>query len=212
MIEVVYARLDRPLPPAAYLQYLEQMPDHIRRTLGRYRRWQDAQASLVGKLLLMAGLPVFGRSPDAIHQLHYTPYNRPYLPGEVDFNISHSAGMVVCALSSSGAVGIDVEKVEPLPVEDFRPVLSAEEWNAIHGPGDRYRHFYRLWTTKEAVIKAEGKGLRIPLTDVKLADGRATAGGVAWVTGPLIIDPAYEVHIAWAGAALPVIRPWQVCF
>jgi phosphopantetheinyl transferase len=79
-----------------------------------------------------------------------------------DFNISHSDGFVAVALGD-GRVGIDLQSVNP----DFDPVplaerfFSAEEAASIkQAPkADQTNLFFALWTKKEALGKALGKGL-----------------------------------------------------
>lgn len=86
------------------------------------------------------------------------------------FNLSHTRGVVVVALSGTGEVGVDVEPLDrslaDLAIADhyFAPAEAA----ALHGlPGRtaQVERFLRLWTLKEAYIKATGKGLAQPLAD-----------------------------------------------
>jgi 4'-phosphopantetheinyl transferase len=74
------------------------------------------------------------------------------------FNISHSGDMVVCALSDDSPMGIDIEHMLHVSFADFRNIMSDIEWRMINGSGSVI-DFYRLWTKKEAVCKAEGIGL-----------------------------------------------------
>jgi 4'-phosphopantetheinyl transferase len=86
--------------------------------------------------------------------------------GSVLFNISHTGGLVVLALTCDRAVGIDVENVAvPAPIEVAKDVFAATEiadLNAV--PAERRcDRFYEYWTLKESYIKARGLGLSIPL-------------------------------------------------
>ncbi len=86
----------------------------------------------------------------------------------VEFNVSHSEGMILIALSRASAVGVDVEFVS----EEFgeaeelmgiaRESFHAGEFLVIARtpPGrDRLLAFYRAWTRREAVAKADGRGI-----------------------------------------------------
>lgn len=85
-------------------------------------------------------------------------------PAAVSFNISHTEGMVgVAVFARAGAdVGLDVEKFDRIAALDiadryFRPEETA--WLMSLKAAERPRGFMRLWTLKEAFIKATGEGL-----------------------------------------------------
>lgn len=80
--------------------------------------------------------------------------------GPLDFNLSHGGDWVAVALSRSGSIGVDVESERE---DDFwqqiaSAFLAPKEANNVE--------FLKLWTAKEAAVKANGAGLAIPLTDV----------------------------------------------
>lgn len=89
-------------------------------------------------------------------------------PAGVEFNVSHSDGMVLIALSRASAVGVDVEFISEGFAEgaDFtgiaRESFPRGEFAAIaRTPAGRARllAFYRAWTRREAVAKADGRGI-----------------------------------------------------
>lgn len=91
------------------------------------------------------------------------------------FNLSHTAGMVVCALAQA-PVGIDVEGTDR--VRDWHGIASRffhpDElaWIERAPLTERCRRFVTIWTLKEAVVKATGRGLAIPLAGFAVdADG-----------------------------------------
>ncbi|MDE7245291.1 MAG: hypothetical protein K2O18_15150 [Oscillospiraceae bacterium] len=71
---------------------------------------------------------------------------KPYFPDfpGIHFNLSHSHGAAVCALSGA-PVGVDVEVLRPAP-RRLSGGLSDEE-------------FFRLWTAQEATVKYSGEGI-----------------------------------------------------
>ena len=97
-------------------------------------------------------------------------HGRPDLrgAGQPGFNVTHSRGMVLIALSRAAVVGIDVEyldtSVECTDVArtTFHPDDVARMEQAITDP-ERLKQFYRCWTRREAVGKADGRGLLTPL-------------------------------------------------
>jgi len=83
------------------------------------------------------------------------------------FNLSHSDELALIAISRGGPLGVDIERIHPLPdLEDIaaRFFSPAEQAAILQLPSDqRLRAFYRCWTSKEAFIKAIGLGLQFDL-------------------------------------------------
>ncbi len=80
----------------------------------------------------------------------------------LNFNVSHSGGHGLIALSVTGRVGVDIEERIPRRYlnELIAAVMGSEEQTelaALPEPA-KLRLFYRLWTLKEALIKALGTG------------------------------------------------------
>jgi 4'-phosphopantetheinyl transferase len=81
------------------------------------------------------------------------------------FNLSHSKSIALLAISLNAEVGVDVEDIRPIErdvaIRFFSPTEIA---NMASLDGDALLDaFYRCWTRKEAILKVEGMGLRIPL-------------------------------------------------
>ena len=90
---------------------------------------------------------------------------KPFLDGGPDFNLSHSGELAALAISRDGPVGIDVERHRPIEEAVARHSFSPAEFATLSGlpARDWQGGFYRCWTRKEAVIKADGRGLSMPL-------------------------------------------------
>lgn len=172
------------------------LPPDVAAKTKRYRLWQDAHACLFGKLLLTAALKDNDVTAD-LHQMQYTSYGRPFLPDAPDFNISHSGHRVVCILAKKGRVGIDLEEVRDLNIEDFREQFSPEEWKAIHEAVEPLQAFYHYWTAKECLSKADGRGLNLPLASLKIEEGSTFHhGGRHWNLRSLPHFTNYACHVA----------------
>lgn len=94
----------------------------------------------------------------------YGRHGRPRLAGPgPDFNLSHAEDLVVLAVSPDGPVGIDVEAVRNVEDRDAlaRQVMDVAELAAFSALPEAKRDgaFFRLWTRKEAMLKAAGTGL-----------------------------------------------------
>lgn len=75
------------------------------------------------------------------------------------FNLSHTAGFALCALSDAGAVGVDIELVKERRYALHTYVMSREELADFDGT---WEEFYRIWTLKEAYVKFLGLSIGNP--------------------------------------------------
>ena len=86
----------------------------------------------------------------------------PYDASGLEFNLAHTRGLVVLAVARGRAVGIDVEiHDKKVPLEVARRFFSEVEADALESlPAEAQpRRFLRLWTLKEAYLKAIGTGI-----------------------------------------------------
>ena len=86
-------------------------------------------------------------------------------PPTLEFNLSHSRNFGLLAIARDLELGVDVEefrKVEPGVPERYFSAVEIQDLSQLKGD-DWLSGFLRCWTRKEAVLKAEGVGLRIPL-------------------------------------------------
>lgn len=171
MTAVFYCRSDVEFSPEVFEFLIRELPENLRPDIKRFKKWEDRQRALFAKLLLARGLKDLGLESYGLHQIKYTRYDRPYFNGNIDFNISHSGSYVVCAISIEHKVGIDVEEIRKIPLQDFDREFSRNEMKAIYSAINPMREFYRLWTQKEAFLKAIGTGLNVPLNLVSVVDG-----------------------------------------
>ena len=87
------------------------------------------------------------------------------LPVDITFNVSHSGNHGLIALAPEGRLGVDVEECAPhrnldILIETVFTPDEQAELASIEGE-DRPHAFFRLWTVKEALVKAEGTGLSL---------------------------------------------------
>jgi len=73
----------------------------------------------------------------------------------VYWSLTHKSGWVG-AVAAQQPVGIDLERIKPVRRRLFAKVAPQEDWDLLRGADENT--FFRLWTAKEAVVKAEGVG------------------------------------------------------
>ena len=132
------------------------------------------QEHLTGRALLAFCLnEQFGLTPDQI-RIETGEFGKPWLPEypEVQFNLSHCRGLVICA-TASVPVGVDCEKMRNISVPLIRRILTESEQETVlndaYSNEERNRAFLRFWTLKEAYSKYIGSGITMDFKSVSFA-------------------------------------------
>ena len=159
----------------------------------------------------------------------YGPFGKPALGEEfkdspVRFNVSHSHGCAIYAVTLGREVGVDLEYIRPL--DDLSALadrnFSVDENNGLRSlpAQDRLDGFFDCWTRKEAFLKATGDGLSFPLDkfDVSLLPGKGRrslklrgvpAEETTWTLISLEPHPAYAAALVVEGReSCHVARQW----
>lgn len=203
MVNIIYTKFIAPLPETVFKTYLQELPLAMQEKNAKYLRWQDKHAHLLGKLLLINGLHKFGYGKHVLSEMKYTAHDKPYLENDIEFNISHTAGLVVLAINKKHPLGVDVEAIKPIMFENFNAVMNPEEWNTINNATNKIEAFYKHWVVKESVIKADGKGLSIPLLDIKIDNtNQINYKNKVWYTQSLQLEEGYCASIATEKASV----------
>jgi len=96
----------------------------------------------------------------------------PLLP---DFNVSHSAQVLAIAIGHGANIGLDIERADPRLTPDLEGIARRQftqtEYRQIMPQPEleRLDCFFRIWTLKEAMLKAVGTGLLLPVNAVDVA-------------------------------------------
>lgn len=99
------------------------------------------------------------------------PYGKPCLAGThgPNFNVSHSGCWALIGFSDSRNIGVDIEFMRAAggELDLARSFFSAAEYRSLEGlaNGKLLSSFYKIWTCKEAVLKAHGAGISEHLKD-----------------------------------------------
>jgi 4'-phosphopantetheinyl transferase len=129
------------------------------------------------------------------------------------FNLSHTRDFAVYAVAEGREVGVDVEAIDR-PVEcrelAWRYFSASEAEKLLHLPDDlQTTAFFRCWTRKEALVKAVGKGLSVPLDSFEVPfipgeNGGRILGAEGWFLKALDLPEGYE------GAVVAEGEDWTV--
>lgn len=155
-----------------YEECLLSLPEHgywkVRKAKTyKYRFQGDRIRSLGAGILLYHMLKENGMENVDID---VNQYGKPFLcNNEIQFNLSHSGNYAVCSYGQ-GDSGIDIEWYKSADLEIARRFFEQQESRLVEEYGTQM--FIRLWTLKESYIKAEGKGLKIPLDSFQICPGK----------------------------------------
>lgn len=172
------------------------LPDILAKKINRYRKWEDRQSVLFGKLLLLKGLQEYGFPTNCLKQLEYNKMGKPYLTSAPSFNISHADNYVVCAFNPKGRIGVDIEKIKSVELNDYQFLFDKESFRAIRQAADPEGAFFENWTIREAILKADGHGLTEDVKNIILSDQIAEYKETQWYIKPLLLQVGYLTHLA----------------
>lgn len=179
-IHIFYLTHTEKIPEPLFEQFLLQLPEHFRQDIRAYKHWESAQASLLGKMLLQYGLQQLSLEY-TLSDIRITEKERPFLPGTIDFNISHSGKYVVCAIGELSHIGIDIERHRTLKMNIADRYFTKEECHVIDSATDPQATFFDFWAVKESAIKCDGRGVEVlsrTYVDKVLQNGLQAAGCV----------------------------------
>jgi len=191
-VRIVYAFVDERRDHDPGLLALLSAEERTRH--GRLHFARDRAAFLLAHALLRSLLSELIGGEPASHRFEAGPHGKPALAPAVpalDFNLSHTTGLVACALAWQAPVGVDVEDASRRVDLDGvgRRVFSAAEQAVLaglpeEGQADR---FFEYWTLKEAYMKARGLGFALPPASFELTALPAAGYALRHLEAP---DPA----------------------
>ncbi|MBW2257586.1 MAG: 4'-phosphopantetheinyl transferase superfamily protein [Deltaproteobacteria bacterium] len=138
----------------------------------RFQHPRDRHDFLISRSLLRTTLSRYEARPPEAWRFTTGPHGKPEIEGDAGnprlrFNLSHTQGLILVGVTRGHDIGVDVEDIRQetdalsLAERFFSP--EEHEQLASLAPEDRSRHFFALWTLKEAYAKARGEGLSLPL-------------------------------------------------
>jgi 4'-phosphopantetheinyl transferase len=148
----------------------------------RFHFARDAHRFIAGRGLLRETLALYLSLPAAQLRFAYGEWGKPYLAEHPSlcFNLAHSDSRALIVVAREVEVGVDIERVRTdLQIAALANLALCEAEKCmlrqLHGTAQQ-EAFFQLWTRKEAYIKADGRGISLPLPqlDVSNSDGRIT--------------------------------------
>ncbi|WP_188047592.1 4'-phosphopantetheinyl transferase family protein [Vibrio vulnificus] len=154
--------------------WLSMLDKNEREKASRFRFAEDRDSFIAGHALLRQSLSLINEASPCSWKFSKGSNGKPEIIGNDDLphlriNLSHTRGMVAVALGLNYNVGVDVEPLSrPIEREVWEHALAPIEASQLRlMPAHcQSRAFMALWTLKEALVKASGQGLSVPLNSL----------------------------------------------
>lgn len=207
------------------LEAVQELPETEAKKAGRFRFEIHRTRYIKGHYLLRALLGMYLGTDFYDREFHVNKHGKPALKNTktedtILFNISNSENIYVCAFSQNRDIGIDIEKNHDLPEMDqiMERFFSPDEKKIFRSFSQdaKKTSFFKYWARKEALLKAMGVGLSMPLDEVKVLcannDGSRVFtkhNGTEWILDDIDILDGFASALAREGkhcADAPKIR------
>ena len=162
----------RDLTDEEYAYWYSIMNADKRQRVDRFRIIDDKKRTVVGEMLARKAIAKLCNVEPENITFAIGEHGKPYAVDlDVEFNISHSGNMVVCAVADQ-PIGIDIELIRPIDLSVAKRVCTDEELLCIfgHHPTNKdfvytedqeiLTRFFEIWTKKEAIIKLSVTSLK----------------------------------------------------
>jgi 4'-phosphopantetheinyl transferase len=167
----------------------------------RLKKKHDQRRYLLARSVLRALLSNHAQNPAEQLQFQYGAYGKPYVDPnrcDVQFNVSHSSDLILIALTKSASVGVDVERIEPdtdVASLSKRFFTEAEQLQLSGvSQSQQGEEFFKIWTKKEAYLKARGTGFSQHFTNISAPSQSDETG--FWSVFNIPSDPQYAAALA----------------
>lgn len=171
------------------------LPSMLQQQMRSFHFFDDQLRFLLGKLLLRFGLQELGHP--TMLELQYSQHKRPSIsiPG-LDFNITHSHSMIACAIAINRRVGIDVEKIREVSIENYEKCFTVDEFRTICNDRNPCRRFFHQWTRKEALLKGIGEGFYLVPNMIDASSNVVVYQNKSWYIQHIPFFTNYVFHLA----------------
>jgi 4'-phosphopantetheinyl transferase len=178
---------------------LDHLDDEERLRASRFRFEIDRRRFIARRAFRRQVLATHLSVPEVAVRFRTGRWGRPEVHSRhgVTFSASHADGLAIVVIATAGTVGVDIERLRPIPgVLDLAAgVLSRREAKHIRtaAAGGPAQAFLRVWTRKEAYAKALGLGLALPFDGF---DAHADPADSSIRIAPIEALPGYVGAIA----------------
>ena len=159
-----------------YLSYRELLSDEEKDKERQFATEALRKRFAVSRAVLRMLLQSYLSQPHETIEFHYGKQGKPFLANketDLEFNLSHSHDLIAYGFARGFPIGVDIEYINPHILRHGleNAALSSFERAQFQqlDHEQKIMAFYRAWTRKEAILKADGSGLSKPLENVEVS-------------------------------------------
>jgi len=185
--------------------YYNLLSESEKSTANLYRFEEDRTRYIVSRGALRTLLQHYISINTQDIELIENPQGKPFInpqqnKNDLQFNLSHSKNCILIAITMAADIGIDVEFQKEVKPEEVDIAFTKDELNLLNSLSDEAQQqaLFNIWTRKEAVLKAVGKGFSISpsAVHVGLENTSIHLENKEWFIHPLIVADGYSAAVA----------------
>lgn len=196
LVFLYYYRIPEHLTSKTILSLISKLPGKDQERIYAIQNRNAQQRALFGNIIVRHIASELALEEPAI--IHTSLAGKPFFSSSasIDFNISHSGKMVVCCFTKNSSIGIDIEQIRPVDWDIYQEYFQPEEWQSIYKSDHPEQSFFNLWVRKEALIKADGRGMEISLSSLNCLNNCPAIAEKKWHIQDIALDENYSCAIA----------------
>jgi len=200
------------------------LSDEERRRLERLKVIDKREEFLCSRGILRIILSGYNAQDPRDLLLKNSSTGKPFLPqSRIQFNLSHSGDIFACGICFNNQIGLDIQEIYPISSLDriinnfFSP--SEITYLATLPTRDIYqKHFFAIWTAKEAYLKAVGDGIQESFNQLSVIPESADLQAfrlklpgpirdeLAWTINALNVGQGFNGALAYNGDLIELER------
>ena len=198
MLKIYFTAIYQMPAPAIMQARLHALPQPIRAKIAAYTNPLEQVLQLSSKLLLQKLMEYFKTTRlVGLDGITLSKTGQPHFNKALYFSNSRSGNIAASVASTAAPVGIDVEKIISIDLQNYLDYFSVKEWEYIAHSQNQTETFFTLWTRKEAVVKAAGVGLYANLASFDALSDPCIFNNAAYYVTNVPLMSGYVCHIAF---------------
>lgn len=153
---------------------LSLLPANLQTIISNYKINEKKQQRIIGIELISTALLNNKMDANLISTIQYNPFGKPFINAEIDFSVSYSDNNTILVFIKNGSVGVDIEQIKLIDYNLYKDYFTKNEWDFMNQNSFAEAIFFKLWTRKEAALKAIGKGAFFDFKQVEVINDHIT--------------------------------------
>jgi len=165
--------------------------------IGSLKQDKNRTLHFLSKWLLYEFMKEKGYSTSMLRKISYDRFQKPFLYDfPFHFSFSHSGDIAVLAVSPKNKIGIDIEEIPTNKLSVVPDIFSNQEKEISQHSSDLTNYFFYVWTAKESIMKAWGKGFDSNFKEINIEAEQIRWQNSNWFLKSCPIDEKYICHVA----------------